>query len=260
MASQTVFNTTELTEGILALLPLPSLLRVQAVCKQWRAVIQDSSLLQQQLFLQPAKDETVWLVDILNLPAQQHPLRRDFRSFIQVKAAVPRKSKALKTHHGLIVTPVRVNPLFLCSLDTPGGAANIDLRAERGAAAEFSLPWSEMKSLEGHSAQGMFLTQPPVQHLSLEVNIRHEAAGMSTEDNILQQRSSYGEHSIQVSNEGGIQLWNIISALDGMETSGLINEIFFYMKGVVEISDSDEEVIKERTSKWPDKALSVHQK
>lgn len=64
MASQRVLDTTELLEAILLLLPLPDLLRVQAVCRQWQQVIQSSSPLQEKLFLRPAKQDTTWLVEV----------------------------------------------------------------------------------------------------------------------------------------------------------------------------------------------------
>ena len=165
MASEAVFNTTELMESILALLPLPSLLCVQAVSKQWQTVIRDSLILQQKLFLKPAKDEIVWLVDITNLPAQQRPLRRDFKSFLRVKALVSRPSEELKAHHGLVVTPVKINPLFLESMRL-ADTLDLDIRVDRATGVELNVPFSKLKMLQNHSLLNMYLTQPPARNTS----------------------------------------------------------------------------------------------
>lgn len=72
MAYQQVFGTTELLEGILFFLPLPDLLRVQAVSSHWQQTIQRSSQLQERLFLKAAKrNDTVWLARVSCLPRTQ---------------------------------------------------------------------------------------------------------------------------------------------------------------------------------------------
>ena len=87
-------NTTELLEMILAWLPLPSLLRVQAVNTGWRDLIQTSSRLQQHLFFKSEPVAKIWLVNIANLPDRQHPLRRDYKTSTRVLAEVPSNSAA----------------------------------------------------------------------------------------------------------------------------------------------------------------------
>ena len=47
-----VLDTTELLEAILAQLPPIDLLRLRRVCRRWKNVVQESTLLQRKLFLE----------------------------------------------------------------------------------------------------------------------------------------------------------------------------------------------------------------
>ncbi|KAK3070046.1 hypothetical protein LTR53_011140 [Teratosphaeriaceae sp. CCFEE 6253] len=59
-----VLGTNELLEQILIRLPLKSIVRTQAISRAWRDLINHSSIVQQALFLAPAKPRMVWtLVD-----------------------------------------------------------------------------------------------------------------------------------------------------------------------------------------------------
>lgn len=244
MAAQKVFDTTELMETILAFLPLPSLLRVQVVCQQWRDVTRVSSLLQQKLFLRPSKDDTIWLVDITNLPAQDRPLRRDFRTYFKVKAAVSRKSELYKTHFGLTLTPAKINPLFLRSVVNTRTAQKPDSKAYYGTPLKIRIEFGELMKLENHTLLNMFFTQPPVQHVSLEADVT--------------QPRTYGEsefdlhltHTARLFIEGGIRLRDVVSEMkkaDGVSTSA---KVVIYTHGVMETNEDDEQIVKERTEKF----------
>lgn len=248
MASiQTAFGTTELLEGILMFLPLPSLLRVQAVSRQWNQVIKNSSPLQQNLFLQPIKHEKVWLVDITNLPAQQRPLRRDYQSFARIRCAVSPKSEALRLHHGLVVLPVSFNPLIPCDGITT--LPNLDAYAFHGTPLSFVL----FEQFKGQTAENMFLTQPPVKHLTLEITTLTPDLEGPTRD------SDETICTVKVSKENGVRLKDIISAIE----AGIAAENMYYtrhsifMHGVMVVSEDDERVVETRTKQLQTSQSSV---
>ncbi|KAK6381169.1 hypothetical protein LTR65_000985 [Meristemomyces frigidus] len=58
-ATVAVFDTTELLEAILSQLKPIDLLRSQRVCERWRAVIQESDMLQRKLFLEALASDSV---------------------------------------------------------------------------------------------------------------------------------------------------------------------------------------------------------
>ena len=255
MATEAVFNTTELLEDVLALLPLLSLLRVQAVSKQWRDCIKTSTLLQQKLFLKPTKEEKVWLVDITNLPAQAQPLRRDFKAFVLIKAAVPCYSEALKAHHGLTVKPVRINPFIVRRVDE-FARANIDAYAYHGTEIELMpladseieaqtgyLPLRYFKLGESSSMSDPLLTQPPVRHVSLEMTIRRPNA-------------DFDMCFSRMSNDSGIRLKDVVSEMKKAAGDDVILGHTIYMHGGMEATEQDEEVVKKRTETWR-KSLST---
>ena len=247
MASQAVFNITELMEAVLTLLPLPSLLRAQLVCKQWQRVIQNSSVLQQDLFLQPAKDELVWLVDIVNLPAQQRPLRRDFKSHLRVIAAISRNSEDLRRHFGLVVTPVRLHPLIFRQSRSISG--NIDLKVDRPDELTLSISFNQLKELEHHTLQYMFLTQPPVRNISIEVFLDYREPRL--------QNFSFDRRTDAVAakifDEGGVRVGQVVAEVAKMAVLGdALDTIVIQMHGVVEATEENEEVVRERSKQWRD--------
>ena len=60
MASSAVFDTPELLEAFLLSLPMKDLLFAQAVCRQWKAAIDNSPNLQRALFFRPATNDVAF--------------------------------------------------------------------------------------------------------------------------------------------------------------------------------------------------------
>ena len=254
MAAQAVFGTTELLEAILTLLPLPTLLSVHAVCRSWEAVVQKSSVLQQKLFFHPAKEETVWLVNITNLPAQQLPLPRHFRSSVSVRCAVPHGSVALGAHHGLVMTPCQINPLFLRNLWSVYDLAEIgvDARADRPVVVEVPLTIKQLAKAKRHRICNMFLTQPPVCNVSVEIE------STETREVIRGEQRSYQYDiedvlvvdSAKLHNECGVRFKQVIAEIEKMGMRNETSVIKIYMNGVLDASGEEETNVAQRTKDW----------
>ena len=249
-AVQGVFNTTELREMILAFLPLPSLLRAQAVNSHWKSLIQDSMQLQQQLFFKPEKEDKIWLVEITNLPSQQRPLPRRYASSLRVLAQTSRQHEVLKDHHGLIVTPVTVNPLFLHPDPMVKDPADVDKKVDRGYIGEYWLSHRLLRTITQHTMRDMLLTQPPVTNLCVEVTVvrRPEediAVGLTfpgSEDWLL--------FCAKVIEPDGIRLHHVVSAVKKLGVLERAEDIKLFMCGVVEPSEGDMKEVRSRTTAW----------
>jgi hypothetical protein len=245
-----VLNTTELLEMILSWLPLPSLLRVQAVSTGWKNLVRDSSLLQQKLFLKGEKTDKIWLVDISNLPAQQNPLRRDYRSFTRVVAEVPSNSDVLKFFRGLVATPVRVNHLFLRRDPFLKIPESIDKKVDRGYVAEYAAPLNLLLAIKQHSMRDMLLTQPPVTHLCVEVLVKRRPHEHIDVGLTFRQSSDYGLYSAKIIEPGGVRLHQIAEALKRIQMLHRAESIKIFMCGVVEGTEEESREARKRTEKW----------
>ena len=99
-ASERAFKTIELLESILILSTPLELLHTPAVCKHWQKVFNNSSTLQAICFLNPAKKDTIWLVDCLNFPYAPGTIYEKFYDTqVHVKSAINPSSAELKAHH-----------------------------------------------------------------------------------------------------------------------------------------------------------------
>jgi hypothetical protein len=243
-ACNQVLNTTELLEGILVFLPLPDLLRCQAVTQQWKAVIANSLPIQQKLFLKPIKAETAWLVDITNLPAQRHPLRRDFKARLHVKAAVPLKSPEYKSHYGLSTIPVQLNRLLMQR--TPQMRAHgfkdltIDQRVDQTTTMSVGSLLQTLSKLEieNHIFMDMLLTQPPV----TQAVVSCWASGMGFADE--------RNHTIQIQVDEGVRLKHVMNELNKSLVGEEASYVDVLLNGVVSPSEEDEQLVAERTAAW----------
>ena len=266
MAAIKVFDTVELTEAVLAYLPLPSLLRAQAVCRDWQSVVKGSSLLQQRLFLEPIKDETVWLVDVTNLSAQQRQLRRDFKSFIRVRAEALRNSDDCKLHHGLMLTPASINPLFLRTgvLDMRSPhyhESEIDVKADNGVPVQLTLSIPELEMLRAHTVRDMLLTQPPVRQVCVEAKLIDDDSDQPEEVTIHGLYFLAGMPrgpAIQIYDGAGVKLGSVLQAVEDMsKVSKGFEQVDIHLSGVVEVSAADKQVVQKRTEEWRDLLASA---
>lgn len=240
-------------ELILSLLPLPSLLRAQAISKSWRDLIADSTTLQHQLFLKPEKSSKIWLVQVANLPAQLRPLPRNFKSSLRVLTEVPANSRILETWRGLVATPVRINRLFLEPdpfLDDPG---DVDQKVDSGFVAQFNAPEDLLQNISNHSIGDMLLTQPPVTNLCVEVLVTRSRGEPIAVGLTFRTGGQYRLYSAKIFEAEGIRLRHVAEA---MEKEGILDHldrsqgIKLFMSGVIEASEEDFEVVRERTEEW----------
>ena len=241
---------------ILSYLPIQDLLYVKGICRQWRNIIQASSTLLQQLYLRPVGNETVWLADITNLPAENEVLSEDdsihtrFQSVTRVRCAAHRQSEAVKTHFGPVLTPVHPNPLVSGAL--AGGWQTLDMQANRLPIVEFSVLLLErLTEVEHHTIQRMFLTQPPVTNTTIEVvDVNQATRHIWTRYGVLN-RCRYNKGSVKLFNERGVRLGQVVAAANKMiENRSIDRELITYitlqLHGVVEASESNEEVVRQR--------------
>lgn len=230
---------------ILFWIPLPGLLRVQAVNKRWRDLVSGSSTLRQQLFLKPAKVERLWLVEIPDLPSQQRPLRRDYKSALRVLAEVPSNSETLKTFHGLTAMPMQINPLLVCHEPWLEVADSIDKIVDQGYVAEYAAPHNLLQTIGLHSMRNMLLTQPPVTNLCVEALVvgkpNNDAASVSKFRKF---------HSAKIVEPEGVRMHQVVDAMEKMNALERAESIKFFMNGVVEATERDEWAVRKRTEDW----------
>lgn len=237
-------------EMILALLPLPSLLRVQAVNNQWRSLIEDSTMLQQKLFFKREKNDKIWLVEISNLPSQQRPLPRKYESSLHVLAQVSRHHEALKDHLGLIATPVTVNPLFLHFDPFVNDPQNVDKKVDRGYIAEVCIDHSFLQTISQHSMREMLLTQPPVTHLCAEVIVLRRPGEDISVGLTFTGSDDWILFSAKIIESDGIRLHHVVSAVEKMGMLERAESIKLFMSGVVEPSEGEIKEVRSRTKAW----------
>ena len=212
-------------------------------------MIKTSTQLQQQLFLKPQKDDTAWLVDITNLPAQQKPLRRDYKAFIGIRATVPRDSEEYKKHHGLVVTPIRINQLCLYRADAYE-LASLESRASRPLDVCLSFLQRELDKCETRSWREMFLTQPPVQHAIIEIEDLDAPRVHPLQMRFIEAGLKPLGSTTKITKEGGIRVGDVVSEMANVDYDGKNMACVIYMHGVVEASAEDEKVMGQRTREW----------
>ena len=236
---------------ILFWLPLPSLLRVQAVNTHWRDLIRDSTILQQQLFYKPEKAEEIWLAEVSNLPAQQRPLPRNYKSSLRVLASVLPTSEVLKTYHGLMATPVRFNPLFLKPDPVSGEPEDVDVKVDRKCIAEYQPRLLELlSSIQQHSMREMLLTQPPVTSLNVEVLVKRRATEYTIPGVMFRGSRDKGLWSIQVTDPHGVRIGQVAEALEKGAMLQRAGAVKLFMHGVIVPAEADVVVVQRRTKKW----------
>lgn len=106
--SDAVFLTTELLENVLEFLPMRDLLISQRVARKWRAVISDSTKLQQALFMVPRGATSGWRV------VREGP---EYPGYMNLNARIERLSspRELNATDEEIVAAVKhgeLNPMF----------------------------------------------------------------------------------------------------------------------------------------------------
>ncbi|KAK5172622.1 uncharacterized protein LTR77_002742 [Saxophila tyrrhenica] len=270
------FLLPELLETLFLLLPAQDILRLQRVCKQFRATTIGSLKLQQHLFLRPLKGETAWLVDITNLPAGKGPLSYKHETPLYVKAAVSRTSREFKSHHGMVITPARHNPLFSYS-KPPSDHEDLDSKAAKPPYIVLEMHYDRLQWLrqKHHVAMEMFLTNPPVRKVSVdamleEPPVKHgEQSVQEMREKPLVKRSDRTRHSRQrrlrayqeipvaskkhasfeVSELGGVTLGHIVHALGKLKDRGRVGSMKIYPSGVMIVDMEDEELVRAETEK-----------
>ena len=255
MACQTTFGTMELLEDILLPLPLPDLLRVQAVCKRWQDVITTSSVLQEKLFYKAAKADSAWLVDVTNLPSGMGPLHRRYETEVRVRATVSVISTERTSHYGLLVAPVQINPLCLRREDDSDEDCNEDCDKETGLDydANYGTPINVLpKFFEAEYATGpwqrMLITQPPVQYVTVDSGPYH--ASETLNDSPPGQREFAAGQSTKLFVEGGVRVGDIILAISKIGGSSSDEDHAIYMHGAIAVSDGYTKQVKHRTKEW----------
>jgi hypothetical protein len=207
-------------------------------------------ILQQHLFLKPEKSDKVWLAEVANLPAQNRPLRRDYKSSLRVLAEISRASKFLTTYHGLIATPVRSNHLFLRPDPFVGDPNDIDKKVDRGFIGAIVIDNNFLQTIKHHSMRDMLLTQPPVTSLCAEVLVRRQPLEEIPVVLMFPTSGDCGLYSAKIIQPEGVRLHQIAEALEEMGMLHRAESIKLFMNGVVEPTEADDEEVRRRTEEW----------
>ena len=186
------------------------------------------------------------------------PLHRRYPTHLRVKAAVSLKSRELNEHHGLIVTPVHINPLCLQlkDQDQPEGSSpfETDIRVNKGTSLVLSSRMINCDSQKAGSWQDMFLTQPPVQYVTLEVGPENDFDTLQLLVNRLsmrrERRSRAGICKVFV--KEGVRFRHVVLEARKVLSGGLsrMSDHIIVMHGAIAATDEDEAVVKSRTKEW----------
>lgn len=187
------------------------------------------------------------------------PLHRRYETHVRIRGSVPLNSAERKSHHGLSVTPVQINPLCLRRLVQ---TSNLDIDANYGTPVVLHPKFDELKCQEHGSWQNMLLTSPPVQHVTLESGPTKVPEFL---DRLLQRISVHRNFSSdtvtsKIFVESGVRFRHITSEMNKLVRSDSANVEghAIYMHGAIGVTDSDVELVRGRTKKWRDGHTSLH--
>ena len=197
------------------------------------------------------------------------PLPRRYPADVQVIASVPTNSVELQSHQGLIVTPVRINPLCVHrlvrspDLDTAPEFI-LDKNANNGTPIflnkDLDLPNRQPLDKGVESWQDMFLTQPSIQYLTIEVGTLQDFDEMSPifRRSRLHRWRSPLTASKKLFARDGVKIKDVVLAMQelkkGMMENPSANEEAephaLYMHGAISVDEADESIVEGRTHRW----------
>ena len=123
-------------------------------------------------------------------------------------------------------------------------------KPRRGQKSRIPVSSYQWTNLKRHSVQSMFVTQPPAKNIGLDVEFAdHEIELVQTDDGLYYRRREFAG-TAKLFDEKGIRLGQVISAVDEMKIAEATGSITLYLNGVMEASERDEEVVRQRNVEW----------
>ena len=136
-----------------------------------------------------------------------------------------------------------------------GESTSLDTAANHGTPLllHSKLLGHDLKS--GESWQEMFLTQPPVQHVTVEVGNKTPdlASNMEMLLSLLFSERSFksGSLSKKISVENGVRLKDVVTAVQSLRCyPGEVERHAIFMHGAIAVTTADNEMVVERTKQW----------
>lgn len=179
-SSEETFGTTELHELILSCLRPGPLFRCRRVSRKWNALILDSTLLQQTLFLAPEAPTKAWILRYdPTVPDCPYGSSSDSssdsdipRSSYEIAAIVPaakvEASRIFQTDKTCLVA--RPNPSLLSTIPSAWQTSDLNLRAANGEGCDLYLPNQKSNAAQSPAPTRMFLTQPPATSVAISIS------------------------------------------------------------------------------------------
>lgn len=196
------------------------------------------------------------------------PLPRRYPADVRIEASVTANSKELQDHQGLVVKPVRINPLCLHRLIGSPDLQTapefiLDKNANNGTPLFLN---NDIDLLNrptdkiNESWQDMFLTQPPVQHLTVEVGVLQELHTMSlvAQRHRLRRWRSPVTTSKKIFVADGVRMRDVVPDMKELRKGMTVNPDpsnetephAIYMHGAISVDEADEEIVERRTRRW----------
>lgn len=229
-----IISTYELLEKVLSYLEIDDLIRVQGVCYRFKATIQDSKTLQQNLFLSPWTDPEPrhWLLacphvykggeKIISIPdgdAEHLHQRNEFHEYVKEMDSVEdfyRQKHWIRHEYDQVMVPTVMNPLVFLTgeLDSFEACAAFDPEGPPGRGPGGECIIVKKPRVPGRFGE-MLMTQPPV----LQMDVRIESLRTEEDD---------GHGWVKVRNNAGVTVGDIVKVLDAHDVAGVeLNAIHF---------------------------------
>ena len=184
IAAGAVFETVELFEHVFSYSTFRDLMQARRVCRDWKAIIHNSKLLKQTLFLEaaPVKEYLVWE------EVGTHEVRRRISA---VKSDYRCDAEVVSSFYAILA----LNPILESAFNVKDQMLGNVVRGKFRA--------SELIRVAPGVGQAMFFTQPPTFKLYVEQQLTGQAAPVIT-------------WARTILEEGGIRIGHVVEAVQAL--------------------------------------------
>lgn len=179
-----VLNTTELLEQIILCLPAKTIFGMQRTCKQFRDVIQDSTPIQQTIFLKPSVQPQMWKMSSDSRELEWAVTPEVWRQGMKFVKCTEDEQKAVKSD-GPRVLPVKMNPLFQEAGVNVMGSMSLMKSYLDTPETSFDLSLGGTPIFDIQSWRRMLVSDPPMEHVELTLLFWHIKGQKTREETVV---------------------------------------------------------------------------
>lgn len=230
-----VFAIPELLEAILILLQPQDILISQRVARTWKHTIDGSKRIRQALFIEPEPAQTAWLT--MNIPdgeliAESNTFKVGKYTVAQVPASSIPQGREDGNPYIWPIISIKAHLNTMLHMRGHWKQMTLDDRIERGEGLRLG---RTKKKILGYGRQ-MFLTQPPCKEVLVWID--------------------WGQPK-RVYNEGGVRFWQVLEITEGATMTAYLPHMFMLAKGVIALTDAEEEMVREELGKKGEKGDGI---